>query len=523
MAPTHKRHDFPESTKRLLREHVANLCSKPDCQILTVASKIDGCSSSSVGVAAHICAAAPGGPRYKQEQTKEERKHYDNGIWLCTTCSRLIDVDDDSFSEELLRDWKRQALVFARGNLGKQLLPKDEIESKALTNTLDYVSGKDSIFAANVPSKMVGFIDDHLNQLDSRFAVQTDVVNGTTLRNIIPLTSDASFSISMNKSDGEEFQSNLESMRETGKPVKLSSESFKLTGSKLFEALGNHEGGSKELLIKPSAKKISVDLYALSHSDQIYLGSFKGQQVSLRDGLKFDARAFNKLIDISCFCDLSKPSKPKFTCNFTINTSLWVGKSINRLPFFNKILMAKEVLQSGGGLSIGLELEEGEATRPLRVEEGSQEQLEFFSEFGDLIHIIECYKQITTKFKLKEPIFDDFEFSTKDYDTLTYVSSLLAGEEIVVGNTISTFNFDTSIEEYEKILEGREAGVANELKLCKKEFLPEIFGVDLKSLRFERTYFDMDIDAIVDGDKVKLSFIANENSRAVSSISVSVD
>lgn len=132
MAPIHKRHDFLESTKRLLRENVANLCSKPDCRVLTVASQIDECSLSNVGVAAHICAAAPGGPRYKSEQTKAERRDYDNGIWLCTTCSKLIDVDDDSYSEELLRDWKSQALTYARSNVGKQLLPKEEIESKAL-------------------------------------------------------------------------------------------------------------------------------------------------------------------------------------------------------------------------------------------------------------------------------------------------------------------------------------------------------------------------------------------------------
>ncbi|MEZ9602074.1 hypothetical protein AB4274_02455 [Vibrio sp. 10N.261.55.A10] len=521
MAPIHKRHDFLESTKRSLRENVANLCSKPDCRVLTVASKIDNCSLSNVGVAAHICAAAPGGPRYKKEQTEAERKHYDNGIWLCTTCSRLIDVDDGSYSEELLRDWKNQTLIFARDNLGKQLLPKEEIESKALKNTLDYVSGKDTIFSADVPSKMVGFIDDRLNQLDSRFSVQTDVVNGTTFRNVIPLTSDASFSISMNKSDGEEFQSSLEKMRETGKPVKLSSKKFKLTGSKLFETLNTSEGGCKELIIQPSSKKISVDLYALSHSEEVYLGSFKGKLISLNGGIKFDVRAFNQLIDISCFCDLSEANSPKFTCSYTINTAQWVGKDLNRLPFFSKILMAKEVLQTGGGLSLGFELEEGDASKPLMIEEGNQEKLKYFSEFGDLIHIIDCYKKITAKFNLKVPIFDDFEISGKDYETLSYISNLLEGEDIVVGKNIKTFNFDTSIEEYEKILESREAGRANELTLRKKDILPEIFGVDFKSLRFERTYFDMDIDASVDGERVKLSFVANENSRAVSSLSVS--
>ena len=35
------------------------------------------------GVAAHICAATIGGPRYKAEMTTEERKDINNAIWLC--------------------------------------------------------------------------------------------------------------------------------------------------------------------------------------------------------------------------------------------------------------------------------------------------------------------------------------------------------------------------------------------------------------------------------------------------------
>ena len=334
MAPNHKRHDFLDKTKRLLRENVTNLCSNPNCRVLTMASKIDGCSSSNVGVAAHICAAAPGGPRYKLEQAEAERKHYDNGIWLCTTCSRLIDVDDDSYSEELLHGWKSQTLDYVRNNIGKQLLPKEEIESMALKNTLDYVSGKDSIFSADTPSRMVGFIDDHLNRLDSRFSVQTNIIDGATFRNIIPLTSDASFAISMKKSDGEVFQANLDEMEETGKPVKLSSDSFKFTGSKLFEALGNDENGSREFIIQPSSKKIMIDLYAMSDSNQVYLGSFKGKQINLKNGLKFEAFAFNKLIKVSCFYDLVDIQDPKMIVNYVIKTSLWDSKNVNKLPYF---------------------------------------------------------------------------------------------------------------------------------------------------------------------------------------------
>src|SRR3546814_311154 len=70
----------------------------------------DVCSSDlNVGVAAHIKAASPGGARYDENQTSEERSHADNGIWLCEVHAHLIDHDANEFTVELLQKWKREA------------------------------------------------------------------------------------------------------------------------------------------------------------------------------------------------------------------------------------------------------------------------------------------------------------------------------------------------------------------------------------------------------------------------------
>ena len=63
-----------------------------------------------IGVAAHICAAAPGpgARRYRGEMTPEQRKSYENGIWLCQDCAKAIDAADPAFSEEVLHGWKRK-------------------------------------------------------------------------------------------------------------------------------------------------------------------------------------------------------------------------------------------------------------------------------------------------------------------------------------------------------------------------------------------------------------------------------
>ena len=62
-----------------------------------------------VGVAAHIKAAAPGGPRYDPLQTTDERRHSSNGIWLCTTHAKQIDDDPAHFTVEKIKGWKQGA------------------------------------------------------------------------------------------------------------------------------------------------------------------------------------------------------------------------------------------------------------------------------------------------------------------------------------------------------------------------------------------------------------------------------
>lgn len=90
------RDDFTRATIELLAKRVGYVCSNPGCQKPTVGPHSDDDRAVSIGVAAHIAAASTGGPRYDALQTPVERKATSNGIWLCQTCARLIDVDSAS-------------------------------------------------------------------------------------------------------------------------------------------------------------------------------------------------------------------------------------------------------------------------------------------------------------------------------------------------------------------------------------------------------------------------------------------
>ena len=113
------RDDFAKGVKDLLAHRAGFRCSKPDCRAATAGPSFQSDSRTSIGVAAHITAAAPGGPRFDKDLSREERQSSSNGIWLCSTHAREIDVDEVRFSTDVLKAWKVHAEEQARAMLGR--------------------------------------------------------------------------------------------------------------------------------------------------------------------------------------------------------------------------------------------------------------------------------------------------------------------------------------------------------------------------------------------------------------------
>jgi hypothetical protein len=102
------RDDFSTRIIANLAKRANYICSNPDCRKPTAGPHSNPEKAMSIGVAAHICAASPGGPRYDPSQTPEERASIENGIWLCQDCSVIIDRDPAKHPADLLRKWKRE-------------------------------------------------------------------------------------------------------------------------------------------------------------------------------------------------------------------------------------------------------------------------------------------------------------------------------------------------------------------------------------------------------------------------------
>ena len=105
------RDDFSKNTKNALALRAGYVCSMEGCGKPTVGPSDESPSAvMQIGIAAHICAAAPGpgARRYDLNMTPEERADISNGIWLCSNCATMIDRDAATYTVEKLRNIKRR-------------------------------------------------------------------------------------------------------------------------------------------------------------------------------------------------------------------------------------------------------------------------------------------------------------------------------------------------------------------------------------------------------------------------------
>jgi hypothetical protein len=137
------RDDFTEEVKRAIAQRVNYMCSR--CNATTTGPQAEASKALNVGVAAHITAASREGPRYDESLTSEQRRHANNGVWLCQTCAKLVDNDAARFTVETVRGWKDEAERRAFVSIGKTATshpaPSLRIELPTPVNRVGHRSG----------------------------------------------------------------------------------------------------------------------------------------------------------------------------------------------------------------------------------------------------------------------------------------------------------------------------------------------------------------------------------------------
>ena len=112
-----ERDNFSQSVVQILYKRAGGKCC--NCGASTFGphtGRLD--KYQNIGQAAHIAAAAPGGPRYNPNMPREERMSAKNGLWLCSNCHSLVDRDTEKFTLAHLKSIKRNGEERARLEVG---------------------------------------------------------------------------------------------------------------------------------------------------------------------------------------------------------------------------------------------------------------------------------------------------------------------------------------------------------------------------------------------------------------------
>ena len=154
MPPKPQRQEFPRRIAEALAKRTGYVCSNPDCRSATIGPHSEDSRTVSLGVAAHIKAAAPGGPRFDSTMSEGERRSISNAVWLCQNCAKLIDSDVARHPASLLVEWRLLAEHLAFQRLGRprrslrQLnlsLSEPKVFNAPLRN--EFFTGRDSCLA----------------------------------------------------------------------------------------------------------------------------------------------------------------------------------------------------------------------------------------------------------------------------------------------------------------------------------------------------------------------------------------
>ena len=390
------RDDFSDMTKIELLVRAANLCSR--CHVFTVASTDAGDKKNSIGVAAHICAAAsgPGAKRYDPSQTKAQRRHFDNGIWLCYSCSKLIDNEETFHTVAHLKEMKARHQVYASGWVGVvPMAPfeaKSEIRAGILEATIFLITKAGSPANFDVSAVVEGY-EQTINSIDPNFKVVVTATSGSVVHELVPVTSPAPpIQIVFNDDEANAFADRAwQNMTEVGEPIHLPTKDFKFVGSKLFEHLNDVIVGGT-LTLTPGKRRLETCIYFVSDEAEFELAateSFMGKGSKQFD---IEGSALNGFFTFRYFVH----NRYKVDATYTFDVAGWLGQPINNLRHYHRIKRAYDFVIKYPKSRISVEIVlNGE---PMRLWDGTYgDYTELFHRLKKIVEVAECSKIIASK------------------------------------------------------------------------------------------------------------------------------
>lgn len=422
------RDDFSETTKYELCVRAANLCSR--CRVFTIGSTDAGDRKNSIGVAAHICAAAsgPGAKRWDATQTRAERKHFDNGIWMCYSCSKLIDNEEVFHTVAHLKQMKSVHQSYVSSLVGVIPMAPFEAENKIragiLEATISLITKAGSPANFDVSAVVEGY-EQSVNSIDPNFKVVVTATSGSVVHELIPITDPApEIQIVFNDDEANASADQAwQNMTEMGEPVHIPTKNFKFVGSKIFEHLNEIIVGGT-LTLTPSKRRLETCIYFVSDEAEFELAETESLMGKGSKQFAIEGSALNGFFTYRYFIH----DRYKVDATYTFDVAGWLGQSLSDLRHYHRIKRAYDFVVKYPKSRILVEIVlNGE---PMRLWDGTYgDYTEIFARLKKIVEVAECSRIIASKIP-KQLRLKTLDLTLQDERYIELYAQLFKGDVI---------------------------------------------------------------------------------------------
>ncbi|RSN83360.1 hypothetical protein EA770_07135 [Acinetobacter baumannii] len=331
-----KENNFTERTIILLRSRAANTCSNPTCKKLTTSAQIMDISKlMNIGVAAHICAASPNGPRFDKLMDSKSVSSIENAIWLCGPCSQIIDREPKLYPVEVLKQWKKEAETRITSNLNKPFLTENETESLVAKRMLQAIG-------LDIPDRLQLSIKDIANSLsntvqtlDPRVNVDLSLVNGQPKYNIsVNENSEVPIKWYIKPKNISEFGQHLKNLVEHGVDFKSEIDSLKTNSEGINFILPKED--QEGVLVVENLSKLNA-LVQIEDLDDNILMTFIGDFFNGKKSMSVNAFALDGLMNLKINQLDYEFKKFDNILNISFDFLKWEGERVEDLKYFDSI------------------------------------------------------------------------------------------------------------------------------------------------------------------------------------------
>lgn len=412
------RDNFRRNVIDALKQRVAGICSNPACGVQTLAPGTAPLAVTNTGHAAHIHAAAPGGPRCDPKMTADERSAITNGIWLCASCATLIDRDAEAYPPPLLRRWRHDAETKARQVHGRRP-PRD---TDAVETLVGAMTGRGSQFVPSAISNTHAATQQVLQALDARFAVETSHIGGVTTINL-NAKEPVQFCVSVGQEHAAQWSTGIESAVRGAREVFLPMRGVSFSGSRLLEMLTDSPNSNDgRLTISPIGKPAVVKL--ASGVPGVSLDDISAHVFAGRDVLRFEGSLYASLIDFELSVQRSGQvaMSPQITVGFAL--ARWHGQPVAELGYLNKVLGIIRALAGAATFRVELEVE---GNIVLGAKKPTVHESEYFKTVETVVHYIHRAKTLAAFCGVQVAVDLGYAFDAEEHEQLAEAVDVIEG------------------------------------------------------------------------------------------------